>query len=63
MVLTVILACATQIKLGQLGNFFPRISKAVRAATLEKCNGDLEEAANSNPGAELSPASPNGARI
>ena len=46
MVLTVILACATQIKLGQLGNFFPRISKAVRAATLEKCNGDLEEAAN-----------------
>jgi hypothetical protein len=35
-----------QIKLAQLGNFFPRISKAVRAATLEKCKGDLEEAAN-----------------
>ena len=35
-----------QIKLAQLGNFFPRISKAVRAATLEKCKGDLEEVAN-----------------
>jgi hypothetical protein len=35
-----------QIKLAQLANFFPRISKAVRAATLEKCKGDLEESAN-----------------
>eukprot|EP01043_Picozoa_sp_COSAG02_P040106 COSAG02_NODE_3218_length_7155_cov_47.006094_4_plen_180_part_00 len=39
-------ANGVQIKLAQLGNFFPRISKAVRAATLEKCKGDLEEAAN-----------------
>ena len=34
------------IKLEQLGNFFPKIPKAVRAATLQKCGDDVEEAAN-----------------
>lgn len=41
-----VVLCGEQIKLAQLGNFFPRIPKIVRAATLEECKGDLEEAAN-----------------